>query len=368
MPTFGVGGKGNSRYHGAPLSELLFLSTTPGLEEVLLEEARGLGEARRVGGGVELRGPAGLYRRANLWLRTASRVLLRLGDVPAAAPRALEAALGQLSLDAVRSRGAPLRIEAQGRRDLAALARRAWRAPEDGGELTLLLRLVGGRCTVSVDTSGDLLYRRGWRKEISRAPLRETLAAGLLLLAGYDGREVLWDPLCGSGTVAIEAASLSLGRAPGLSRHFAFERWPSHDRVAWERERASAGGRPRARRPIWASDVNAGALGTARRNARRAGLAEVVRLFRHDATQPWSAAPPEGLLVANLPYGKRVGGDVKALYRALGHAFRAQPGWRQALLVEAAEAERWLGFAPTRVIDLDNGGLHCRLLLGRFRL
>jgi putative N6-adenine-specific DNA methylase len=286
------------------LSELLFLSATPGLENVLLEEARTLGRARPTRGGVELSGPIGLHRRANLWLRTASRVRLR----------------------------------------------------HAGGE------------AIDEDTSGELLYRRGWRQEISRAPLRETLAAGMLLEAGYDGREALWDPLCGSGTIVLEAASIALARAPGLSRHFAFERRPGHDEAAWRREVDAARGRSAARAPIWGSDLNAGSLGTARRNARRAGFTAVVGFFRHDATKPWAEVPARGLLIANLPYGKRVGRGIEALYHALGEAFRQLEGWRCALLVEAREAERWLGLTPERVVALDNGGLRCRLLLGRFRV
>ncbi|MHB8417371.1 MAG: THUMP domain-containing class I SAM-dependent RNA methyltransferase [Myxococcales bacterium] len=356
--------------------ELLFLSTTPGLEKALEAEASALGEARLVPGGVELRGRAGLHRRANLWLRTASRVLLRLGELPAADPRALEAALAALPLDRVRLPGAPLRLEASVRdgriseRELAAIARRAFAAP-DGGEVALRLRVERGRCTLSADTSGELLYRRGWRQEVSRAPLRETLAAGLLLLAGYDGSEPLWDPLCGSGTLALEAASLALGRAPGFTRRFAFEGWPGHDAAAWQREREAALGRPKSPQPIWGSDLNAGSLGTARRNARRAGLEGAVALFRHDARLPRPELPARGLLVANLPYGKRAGSreDVPELYRQLGRAFRALAGWRAAFLVEASSrAEQWLGLAVERAIELDNGGIPCRLLLGRFRL
>ncbi len=210
------------------MDEHLFLSTTPGLEPVLLAEARRLGVARRVEGGVELTGPRGLHRKANLWLRTASRVQLRLGDLPAGDARALEAGLARVPLEAVRRPGAPVRLEATARgaireREALAIARRVWGASAGEGP-TILLRIENARCTVSVDTSGELLYRRGWRQEISRAPLRETLAVGLLLLAGYDGHEPLWDPVCGSGTIATEAASLAVGRAPGFLRVLAFER------------------------------------------------------------------------------------------------------------------------------------------------
>jgi len=222
-------------------------------------------------------------------------------------------------------------------------------------------------CTLSVDSSGELLYRRGYRQEISRAPMRETLAAGVLLHAGYSGTEPLWDPMCGSGTLVIEAAWIAAHRPPGALRGFAFEAWPWTDREAWRRERARrlAGVRA-APSSILGSDLHAGSLGTARRNARRAGATDAIAFQHADATALVAPAGPPGLIVSNLPYGKRVGapGGVDDLLTRFGRSLLRLAGWRYALLVgEAGDAET-LHVSPSKVIPLDNGGLACWLMIG----
>jgi putative N6-adenine-specific DNA methylase len=358
--------------------ERLFAVTTPGLEGVLLDEVVALGlTGTQVKGGVEVSGPPGAHQRLNLWLRTATRVLLRVGAFEAPDWPALERGLRGLGLGAYLPSGAQVSIRASARRSrlshpgrIEALARSTLRLAEATSPEApeLLVRLDQDACTLSLDTSGAPLYRRGYRQELSRAPLRETLAAGMLLLAGYDAKEALWDPMCGSGTVAIEAALLALGRAPGVERGFAFERWPSHDRARFDALRAGAKARAELSAQVVGSDLNAGALGTARRNARRAGLEGRVRLERHDVrtTQPLTTLPPTGLLVCNPPYGKRVGEakELEPLYRALGLMVRdALPGWRAAILVPDPRLERALGLGVRARHRLDNGGLACELLV-----
>ncbi len=351
------------------MREVVFAATTPGLEPALEKEARGLGEVRVLPGGAEIRAGPGLHRRAILWLRTANRVLLRVAELPAGGPKEARRALAAVDLSPFRPAGAPLGIEVSshhghlGRGTLARLAGEAWNARGSGDPLSVLVRADETACTVSVDAGGAPLYRRGWRQEVSRAPLRETLAAGLLLLAGWRGERPLWDPFCGSGTIPIEAALSAMGRAPGLGRRFAFEGWPGHDAAAWDAELATArAGEVPLRQPVWASDFNAGALGTTRRNARRAGVDGALHLFRHDATDLPAGLPPGGLVAGNLPFGRRVERD-PALHRRFGAVLARLSGWRYALLVEGA-AERELGLRPERAIPLDNGGLHCRLLVG----
>jgi putative N6-adenine-specific DNA methylase len=224
--------------------ETLFISTTPGLEPALEQECRALGlNARGEPGGVNVSGAAGLHRELNVRLRTASRVLMRVADVDASSDKVLGDALKKISLAPFISRGALVEISASAhharlRAERAELvAREAWkfaapprrtREDEELPDATRIqLRLEGARCVVSVDTSGELLYRRGYRQEVSHAPLRETLGAGMLILAGYDGSEPLADPMCGSGTILIEAALIAQRRAPGLERSFAFENFPS---------------------------------------------------------------------------------------------------------------------------------------------
>lgn len=363
----------------------MYVSTLPGLEPALEQEAAALGlSPRRVEGGVELEGPPGLHQEANLRLRTASRVLLRLGTFRAPDAGGLTKALAGLRLSRVWDGKAPPRLSVTLHRSrlpgpdaVLAAAARAWglasvsRAgpldEEASPGLTLLVRGEGDAWTVSADTSGEALHRRGYRQEVSRAPLRETLAAGILLLAGYDGAAPLVDPMCGSGTFLIEAAWTSMRRAPGLGRSFAFEAFPGFDAAAWaaRKARAEAEALPAPRAALRGYDINAGSLGTARRNARRAGV--TLGLERHDVRT--LAAPPggPGLLVANPPYGKRVGEveDLPELYRALGAtlngAFRE---WRKALIVpEEPKLVAALGLKGARQLPVKNGGLRCLLLL-----
>jgi putative N6-adenine-specific DNA methylase len=181
---------------------------------------------------------------------------------------------------------------------------------------------------------GRLLYQRGYREEIGRAPMRETLAAGMLRLAGYSGQEPLWDLMCGSGTLLIEAALIATGTAPG------------------------ALGKPEHKAPalLKGTDLNSGALGVTRRNARRAGVFDALTLERADATKVKPSGAP-GLLVANLPYGKRVERlDLAALTANLRQSFS---GWRYAFLLQGK-----LDLEIRQEHALNNGGLRCRLCLG----
>ena len=362
--------------------ERLFVSTTPGLEGVLAQEAGALGAVTPVEGGIELEGTAGLHRRANLWLRTASRVLLRLATIPADVPSKLVAALRALPLAPFRTPAgfALVSVEvASGpipRRELLRTAedalglRLARESLAEAGEVFaptpvgLWIRAEGTSVTVSVDTSGALLFRRGYRQEVSRAPLRETLAAGILALAEHRPDEGLLDPMCGSGTFLVEGVWRAMRRAPGLSRPFGFEAFAAHDAQTWEAEKAEARAGEVAPSIVHGSDLNAGALGTARRNARRAGVLESLVLERRDVAALAPPQGPVGLVVANPPYGKRVGegGELVTLYRALGESLRTRfGGWRAAVLVPDATLGRALGFpSPVRHV-LDNGGLRVTL-------
>jgi len=370
--------------------ERLFLQASPGLEGVVEQEARPLGRAKRASGGVELEGTPGVHAEANLVLRIAERVLLRL--VEARAERWSEAleALGAGAdsgrigaplpgLDTVVPPGAPVVLESTVRlpgaprstEGVAAALARAWQRPVSaapgeeraGGPVRLVLRASAGRLTLSADASGGLLHRRGWRQEISRAPMRETLAAGMLALAGHLADEPLWDPMCGSGTLIIEGALAARRIAPGLGRRFAAEDWPVAEAVDWaaRRRRLEAQALAHAPAPVVGTDVNAGALGTARRNARRAGVLDDLRLERLDVATAAPGAVGPGLLVANLPYGIRVGDRQSlaaldaALARTLAGPFAA---WRVAVLVDDPRRLGRMGRgSPAEVHSLRNGGI-----------
>lgn len=348
--------------------EELFASTTPGLEEALEREIAALGwQARKVSGGVSFHGS---LEEANLRLRCASRVLLRLAEFPARNAKEVGQGLSKVSLSRVWDGRTPLRVRGVGAlaNECEQAAKKAWRHAysEDAQEISI--RLDRGLCTVSADTSGQLLHLRGYRQEIGRAPLRETLAAGMLVLAGYDGEVPLCDPLCGSGTLSIEGAWIATRRAPGLARTFSFERWPAHDAQAFSRLKKSLEEQQRAApHAIFTADLNAGALGTARRNAKRAGVEGLLTLERKDVTKLAPPVPAPGLFVANLPYGKRVGerSELARLYAAVGATLRGSfSGWSYSLLLPADGPLNELGLSPKRVHEVDNGGIACRIWIG----
>lgn len=232
-------------------------------------------------------------------------------------------------------------------------------------EQMLAVRLFRDRCTVSADSSGPLLHRRGYRLATARAPLRETLAAAMLLAVEWDGSRPLVDPLCGSGTIPIEAALIAGNVAPGAARDFACERWPALRAVPWAELRAAARAAVRPTGvPIVGSDRDAGAIAAALSNAERAGVAGAVRFERHALS---AAAPPgdqAGWIVTNPPYGARVGDRraLRDLYARLGQLARGPfEGWRLALLVAAPELAAQLGLPLRERFVTNNGGIRVRL-------
>jgi putative N6-adenine-specific DNA methylase len=227
-------------------------------------------------------------------------------------------------------------------------------------------------CTVSADTSGALLHRRGYRQAVAKAPLRETLAAAMLLGSDWPGTVPLIDPMCGSGTIPIEAALLARRIAPGLGRVFAFHRWPGFDASAWNRLVAEARRNELPASPvaIRASDRDAGAVEAARANAQRAGVGPDVEIDRRSisAIEPTGNA---GWVVTNPPYGLRVAeaDSVRDLYAALGNVLRTRfRGWKLAMLSPGESLERQVGVALQQRFATANGGIPVRLVTGEVPL
>lgn len=379
----------------------LFVVCAPGLEGLAAAELRDLGlEGRPVHGGVELQGTLETAARLNLWLRTASRVLVRLGAVKATSfPELIKRARTlPFELCLRRDKGAPpvaLRVTCRKSRlyHSDAVAERLHAAIEarlggpvaqaqppsddDGDESQLQPQMIVARferdlCTVSADASGPLLHRRGYRAQGGKAPLRETLAAALLLATGWRGRPEdgpFFDPLCGSGTIPIEAASLARRRAPGLHRTFALQRWPAFAAPAWQRliAEAKAGELPASPVAIAGSDQDAGAIAIANANAEAAGCAADVRFEQ----RPLSLAEPppgSGQMVANAPYGVRVGAnaDLGRLFRDLGDLARGKlRGWRLAVLVGDRNITSPSRLTWQRTLAFENGGIKVELLAAR---
>jgi putative N6-adenine-specific DNA methylase len=365
----------------------LFAVAAPGTEPLLQRELVALGiKGRYVPGGVELRGDADTIRRVNLESRLASRLLLRLGRFETLHLNELEKLAAKLDVAPFLRADEPLSVRASCRKSKIyhsgaaeervhrALAKKlhADLAPaqanldeDDAPPQTVLVRFDHDVCTLSLDTSGAHLHKRGYRLETAKAPLRETLAAALLAEAGYDGDMAFVDPLCGSGTFAIEAASIATRAAPGRLRSFAFERWPSHDAKAWRQLRDAADARRRpAPAPIVASDRDEGAVGATRRNAERAQVAIDVRHQALSDSQPPAAT---GLLLTNPPYGERVGNPARLrdLYAALGKlASRQYAQWSVGFITTDARLAQASGLAFTRVTPpLPHGGLKVKLYL-----
>jgi putative N6-adenine-specific DNA methylase len=260
--------------------------------------------------------------------------------------------------------------------ELAGLGLRARAVPggaEAEGRDAVALTCLGSRVADAVkvrdrrgpdrDAVGAPLFKRGWRARVGAAPLRESLAAGLLLHLGYDGSAPFLDPMCGSGTIAIEAALVAARRAPGLGRSFAFEGWPGHDgaRSAALRARLSGPARtpPHA---IEASDRNGGAVRLARKNAAAAGVAEWIRIEREDAARVTPPAGP-GTSLVNPPYGIRLEEDVEGSWRALGTLLERLDGWRVGVLTGDARLAHLLPGRPRETLEVRNGGIRCRLLV-----
>jgi putative N6-adenine-specific DNA methylase len=309
-------------------AQRIFAACAPGLEPALARELSALGlEARATAGGVEASGPDA-WAIACLGSRAADAVKARLWEGPAAGIPAARRALA---------------------RDLPGVALEA--------------RTEGARATLSADAAGSPLFKRGWRARVGAAPLRESLAAGLLLELGFDGSGPFLDPMCGSGTIAIEAALLAARRAPGLGRTFAFEAWPGHDAARTDavRERLDALARP-APAPVLASDRNGGAVRLATRNAEAAGVRATIRIERLDAGD---VQPPRGpgTCLVNPPYGIRLDRDVEASWRALATLLPRLRGWTVGVLAGDPGLGRLLPGRPTRTLDVRNGGLRCRLLV-----
>lgn len=350
----------------------LYVIVAPGLETLAARELEALGiKGIQVGkGGLSLRGTLEDAAKANLWLRTASRIVVRVGAFDAPGRRELAARARRFDWSPWFAPGSPLRIHVTCQSSrlyhtglVAEVLHDATdtKPSSDDDAPMLLARIVKDRCTLSIDTSGELLHKRGARQEISRAPLRETIAAGLLLACKYDGTLPFVDPMCGSGSLVLEAASIATGRAPGLDRSFALGRFPSFDPQLMERLRDDA--RQQVRRapaPIIGSDLHAGALAQAGRNAVRAGVAEDLVLERANAATR-SAPETAGLVAVNPPWGKRVEADpatMEALRVSLSTTFRR---WRRALVAPDALLRTLMRRPPDGAISLNDGGIRVQL-------
>ena len=364
-----------------------FAAVTPGGEAAAARELAALACAhgvRAVPGGVEFGGDFAVGARANLWLRLPTRILLRVGLFEAREFAVLRRRAARLPLATYLPAAASVCLSVSQRasrlyhtgaiaenltlalRDALGRGVRVGTRASEGAPL-LLVRGERDRWTFSLDASGERLHRRGWRLDPGPASLRETLAALALALCGWQPDEPLVDPLCGSGTFAIEAASRALGIAAGARRRFACEEWRIGSPALWSELRAEveAARRAHAAAAILASDRDASALAAAQRNAERAGCAQAIR-FVHAPLEALVPPPGPGLVLVNPPYGRRLGtrADLAALYASLGRTLRERfAGWRAGVLVPEPRLEAQLRLRVVERHALRNGGLRVALLV-----
>jgi len=374
----------------AARAERFFATGPRGLESALATELRALGatEVEATDGGVSFAGALALAYRVNLWSRLASRILWQVGfcryreqqdifdhalklpwqrwfavdDTIRVNVTAIRSPLASIDFVTLRIKDAVcdrFRLET-GRRPSIDTA-----APG----VRIHAFLTRDTCTFYVDTSGEALFKRGYRRDALAAPLRENLAAGMLALSGWTPAQPLLDPFCGSGTIAIEAALIAAAIPPGALRRFGFERLAWFDAKAWQRERdaaiGAADGRPDPSGVrIVASDIAADAIAAARTNAAAAGVEAMVELAVGDARD---VAPPAGtgFILANPPYGVRLSGedDLREVYAAFADNLKRRfTGWEAWLLIVDPALVKAIRLAPSRRIPLFNGALECRLL------
>jgi putative N6-adenine-specific DNA methylase len=353
-----------------------------GLEAVVDRELDRLGYADRVveDGKVTFAADESAIARANLWLRSADRVLLQLGEFTATEFGALFDQIVALPWEEWLPRDAAIPVEVRAVRSPIRSPRSAQSIvkkaivtrlggkyglttlPETGPRFPVDVSIRGDEVIVALDTSGDALHRRGYRTLSGPAPLKETLAAALVQLSYWNRERPLADPFCGTGTIPIEAALIGRNIAPGLNRRFLGEEWPRLKRSGWAEARHEARdvivNEPLA--CIAGSDIDGEAIVTARKHADAAGVGKDIR-FETRAFTEFGSADEYGCLVCNPPYGERMGEQrqVESLYRSMNDLFGKIPTWSVYVLTAHPQFERLVRRRPDRKRKLYNGRIEC---------
>ncbi len=370
-------------------TEHYFATCARGVEAVLAGELRGLGAAdvEPGRGGVHFAGDLALLYRANLWLRTAIRVLRPILEATVTSPDELYDAVYSLDWSRYMTPDHTLAVDCNVRDShithskYAALRtkdaicdqfiEKCGRRPSvnvDEPMVGLNLHVYRDRAVLSLESSGESLHKRGYRPILSKAPLNEALAAALVLLTGWTPDTPFCDPMCGSGVLPIEAAWMALRRPPGLTRkRFGFQGWMDYDVRLWTELRDKArGGVGRALpAPILGADVRGDAVSFAINNARAAGIGHLLRFEKRDVRDFRSPEGPPGVILCNPPYGERIGEEKELipLYGALGEVLtRRCQGWTAYVFTGNPMLADAIGLRPSAQIPLFNGKIACRLL------
>ena len=366
----------------------LFATCPRGLETVLAQELadQGCTHIQATDGGVSCQGGLEQIYRANLHSRTASRVLVRLAHGAYRSENDIYRLARNIPWHEWFSDGHTIKVHSEGRRaavkslDFVSLKTKdalcdhfreqSGRRPsvdKHNPDIRIRLFLDDKSAQIFLDTSGEALFKRGYRQDTGEAPLRENLAAGLLLLAGYDGTQPFQDPFCGSGTIAIEAAWIALNRAPGLMRRFGFEKLAKHDPALWAdlKTQARAQSKNRPSESIAAGDNDRAMTRAALTNARAAEADMFIDIATCDA-QDARPNGANGIMLSNPPYGVRLAEiqTLHALYPQLGSWLKQHyAGWRIGMFTGDRDMPKIMRLTPKRKIPLYNGKLDCRLFL-----
>ena len=366
-----------------------FATCARGLEPILADELRALnaGDVQPGRGGVAFAGDLALLYRANLWLRTAVRVLRPILEAHVESPDELYAAVQTIDWAGFLTPEHTLAVDCNvrdsrithsqyaARRVKDAICdqfvARVGRRPSVDTERPMLgfnLHVYRDRAVLSLDSSWESLHKRGYRPVLVKAPLNEALAAGLILSTGWTGETPLVDPMCGSGSLPIEAGWISLNRPPGLTRkHFGFMGWMDFDVGLWTavRDEARDGVLKKLPAIIGGSDVRADAVEHARANARAAGIGHLLTFARADLKDFRPPEGPPGVVICNPPYGERIGEEkeLRPLYRRMGEVFAERcRGWACCVFTANDAPWREVRLKPTSVTPFWNGKIACRLL------
>lgn len=356
-----------------------------GVEGLLSDEMKrlGLNNVRSENGRVRFDGGGEDLAKASLWLRCAERILLELGSFEAKTFEELFQGVKALPLEDFIPRNAAFPVKGYSINsklfsvsDCQSIIKKAaakrlsevyhveW-LPEDGEKMQLQFAIMNDVCTLYLDASGDGLHKRGYRPAHVAAPLSETLAAAMVYLSRYRGRDDFCDPFCGSGTLPIEAALIAKNRAPGLKRSFAAEDWRLFDASVWSEARAEAPTKEfDGDYRIFASDLSPEAVEISKSNAERAGASDLIDIRQADATE-FSRQTQRGVIVTNPPYGERLmeKSEAEELYAAFGRAYMASENWKLFILSSHTEFERTFGKTADKKRKLYNGMIKCDLYM-----
>jgi putative N6-adenine-specific DNA methylase len=352
----------------------IFLVAAPGTEAGLLAEAKSLNfkKPTLVNGGVTIGGNWREVWRANLELRISSRVLVRIGSFHVGQLSQLDKLSRKFPWGKFLRKDVPVTVEATCRKSriyhagaaaqrIETAIREEWGAPISAdAEVSIKARIEKDLCTISIDTSGESLHKRGHKEAIGKAPMRENLAAYFLRECDFDGTETVVDPMCGSGTFVIEAAEIASGLKPGRARNFAFESLVGFDAVVWKTMQSA----PPTKQPettFFGSDRDAGAIRMSISNAERSGVARMISFDQHAISNLVAPPGPGGLVIINPPYGTRIS-DKKPLfdlYAALGKTLSAKfKGWRVGLVTTDKSLAKATGLTFKSIAEpINHGGL-----------